>query len=296
MSLVNDVLDSQNYDKPSGFVHVYFNSKIDDNKWLILSFIATFLMLTLFSFVTYISFDNDKYYPIENDNHITDVLYSDVLIYRNMLDVDPVVEEQEVLKQDNINIKENIQIDKKVDVANKVEKKAIPLPIEKKVISKKDIAIADDKKGTDTKNIVSQVSRDIKDVNTVNSHFPNHINEEIKLRNLLNSNPASVWSYVKTHYGDISKNPRLLAISAQAEQKSGNHKNAINLYRKLINSERKEPRWYSAIGFSFEKEGDYESAHKMYTVAIKLGGLPGSLNTFTLSRLDALAGIVGAEK
>ncbi len=117
---------------------------------------------------------------------------------------------------------------------------------------------------------------------------PKAVQDEIRLRIMVKENPENVMPYIQQQYPEFSKRADILAMAAQAEQRSGNHLSAINLYSKLISLKPKDARWRAGIAISLEVRGEKDAAKKMYLLAMKMPNLPSALYRFSQTRLELL--------
>ncbi len=117
---------------------------------------------------------------------------------------------------------------------------------------------------------------------------PKALQDEIRLRLMVKETPVNVLPYIQQHYPNFSKQADILAMAAQAEQRSGNHLSAINLYTQLISLQPKDARWRAGIAISFEVSGEKKAAKKMYLLAMNMPNLPSALYRFSQARLELM--------
>jgi len=117
---------------------------------------------------------------------------------------------------------------------------------------------------------------------------PKAIQDEIRLRLMVKESPLNVLPYIQQHYPNFLKQEDMLAMAAQAEQRSGKHLSAINLYTQLISLRPKDARWRAGIAISLEASGEKDAAEKMYFLAMKMPNLPSALYRFSQTRLELL--------
>jgi len=117
---------------------------------------------------------------------------------------------------------------------------------------------------------------------------PKSIQKEINLRLMVKENPGEVLSYIKENYQGYLFRPDLLAIAAQAQQRSGDHLAAISIYKKLINMQPRDARWRAGMAISLEAVGEMKSAKKLYKLALSMPNLPRALLVYSQARLKAL--------
>ncbi len=161
-----------------------------------------------------------------------------------------------------------------------------PLPKEvfppKKVVTKTAQSVAVDKAVTYIK------KGDNKATKSILAKTPKVFQDEVKLRLMVKENPSNVLQYIKDNYQDYLYKADLLAMAAQAEQRSNNHESAIELYKGLIVQQPKDARWRAGIAISLEISGKLKSAKHMYALAIKMPNLPLALKNFSKQRLAIL--------
>jgi len=131
-------------------------------------------------------------------------------------------------------------------------------------------------------------SGDEKTVKSVLAKTPRGLRDEISLRLMLKENPRQVYPYIKGRHKNFQQQANLLAMAAQAEQKSGNHVSAIELYKRLIVLQPRDARWRAGIAISLENNGKINAAKQMYALAMSLPNLPKALKDFSQQRLDTL--------
>ncbi|OUR65401.1 hypothetical protein A9Q73_08265 [Bermanella sp. 47_1433_sub80_T6] len=129
---------------------------------------------------------------------------------------------------------------------------------------------------------------DEKTVKSVLAKTPRVLRDEINLRLMLKDNPRQVYPYIKGRHKNFQQQANLLAMAAQAEQKSGNHVSAIELYKRLIVLQPRDARWRAGIAISLENNGKTVAAQRMYTLAMSLPNLPKALQDFSQQRLNSL--------
>lgn len=115
------------------------------------------------------------------------------------------------------------------------------------------------------------------------------ISDAIALRLMVKKNPQQVYGFIKDNYQNFDKQPDLLAIAAQAQQRIGEHLNAIELYQMLIRLQPQDARWRVGFAISLEGRNDRKSALKMYQMAMELGNLPQALFSFCQQRIQFLS-------
>ncbi len=129
---------------------------------------------------------------------------------------------------------------------------------------------------------------DDKAIKSILPETPKVFQDEVKLRLMIKENPSIVFQYIKDNYQNYLYQADLLAMAAQAEQRSNNHESAIELYKGLIVQQPKDARWRAGIAISLEISGKLKSAKHMYALAIKMPNLPLALKNFSKQRLAIL--------
>ncbi len=157
----------------------------------------------------------------------------------------------------------------------------------KKLIDKKMVTKSAQSKAVDI--AVSAIKQgDKKTVKAVLAKTPRVIRDEINLRLMLKENPQQVLPYIQSNHKNFAQQADLLAMAAQAEQRSGNHASAIELYKRLIVLQPKDARWRAGIAISLEVNGKTRAAQRMYALAMNLPNLPRALHVFSEQRLKIL--------
>ena len=118
---------------------------------------------------------------------------------------------------------------------------------------------------------------------------PRSIQDELKLHMMVKDQPESVLPYIERNFPNFAQQPQLLALAAQGEQRSGNHKKAVNLYQQLIRMQPQQAKWRAGLGISLEAAGDTVSAARMYQLALSMDNLPVPLAKFSRHRLNTLS-------
>jgi len=113
------------------------------------------------------------------------------------------------------------------------------------------------------------------------------VQDQVKLRLMLKDNPQHVLGYIQKNY-HYQDNPALIAMAAQGQQRSGKHKSAVVLYRKLIRLQPNNAKWRSGIAISYEILGMEKKAESAYKLALSMPNLPTALRAFSESRLKKL--------
>jgi len=140
-----------------------------------------------------------------------------------------------------------------------------------------------------TENVVAALnSRDINSVESQVKLASLKVQNDVKIRRMMKNNPDQVMPYLKNNFTNFSKTPSILALAAQGEQRSGNHINAIQIYKKLIPLQPKDARWRAGLAISLEAIGDTARAQNLYQLALSMNNLPASLRRFSTSRLSSI--------
>lgn len=117
---------------------------------------------------------------------------------------------------------------------------------------------------------------------------PKSIQDEIRLRLMMKENPEKVLPYLKNNFTNFMNSPSLMAMAAQAQQRSHNHFSALSIYKQLIKLQPQDARWRAGMAISLEASGETHAAKRMYQLALNMPGLPKSLLAFSQKRLSAL--------
>lgn len=112
--------------------------------------------------------------------------------------------------------------------------------------------------------------------------------DENRIRYWLKNQPEKVWPYIQNHLDEAFQNTHLLALAAQAEQRSQRHASAIDLYKKLILAEPTQGRWKIGLAISLESTGQIQVAKALYEKGISQSGISEALKNFALNRLKVL--------
>lgn len=131
-------------------------------------------------------------------------------------------------------------------------------------------------------------SGDIKSVESQVKLASQKVQNDVQIRRMMKHDPASVMPYLKNNFIHFSKSPSMLALAAQGEQRSGNHINAIQIYKNLIPMQPSDARWRAGLAISLEAMGDTERAKKLYRLALSMNNLPASLKRFSTTRLVSI--------
>ena len=168
-------------------------------------------------------------------------------------------------------------------------KKTTPLAgqLSNKITDKKMVTRSAQTKAVDI--VVSAIKAgDQQTVKSVLAKTPRVLRDEINLRLMLKENPQQVLPYIQGRHKRFHQQANLLAMAAQAEQRSGNHVSAIELYKRLIVLQPKDARWRAGIAISLENNGKTRAAQRMYSLAMNLPNLPKALQEFSQQRLNML--------
>lgn len=113
------------------------------------------------------------------------------------------------------------------------------------------------------------------------------VQDQVNLRLMLKDNPQDVLGYIQNNY-QYQDSPPLIAMAAQGQQRSGQHKSAVVLYRKLIRMQPNNAKWRSGIAISYEILGMVKKAKSSYQLALSMPNLPTALRAFSEKRLQSL--------
>lgn len=276
MSVVNDVLknldERKSIETSGGLNALYFQHSNEPSKWLWVGLgvsLATCSILLILLLKPDLFEGHSKNEPVNLPN--------DLFVFKDDAPVLPV-------KHKNIEdaVTESVVI-KQVDLIQPSSKKAPVSESTDNHIVKK----TQESKATET--VMSAIKEG--DIDTVKSTFSTaskKIQDEVQWRLLLKENPQLVWPKIKQKYPDYLTQSRLLALSAQGQQRAGDHASAVQLYKKLIPLEPDDGRWRAGLAISLESLGDTENAKKLYNIALGMNNLPFSLMRFTQNRLEKL--------
>lgn len=112
--------------------------------------------------------------------------------------------------------------------------------------------------------------------------------DEGRIKLWMKDEPKKVWPYIKNHVPDFMNHTHLIALSAQAEQRSEHHEQAMYLYNVLINREPRQGRWKIGMAISLDAQGNQGSAKTYYQQGLSDQSLPAALKQFTYQRLQLL--------
>lgn len=108
------------------------------------------------------------------------------------------------------------------------------------------------------------------------------------LNDMLKTSPGKVWPYIQTQLKGRVDQVDLLALGAQGEQRSGQHKSAIRLYTKLLTLESNEPKWLIGLAISLDQLGETDQALRLYQKSLISNQLESALNSFVRHRIAQL--------
>lgn len=115
-------------------------------------------------------------------------------------------------------------------------------------------------------------------------------NDELLIRKLMVSQPEKVWPYIQKLLPKTNNKISLIAMGAQGEQRSKNHKNAIDLYKALAEIEPNEPKWRVGAAISLDALSKYDDALIEYQRSLSSNTLPAPLYSFVKQRITQLTG------
>ena len=104
----------------------------------------------------------------------------------------------------------------------------------------------------------------------------------LKARLLLMKSPAALVNYIDQENVDIAASDELLAISANAFQRNGDHVRAVKAYDLMVQRQPIEGRWWLALAFSLEAVALKEKAYKAYSLALQAGTLPATARGYAV--------------
>ena len=118
----------------------------------------------------------------------------------------------------------------------------------------------------------------------VNNHPDNLV---IQSRILLSQSPEKVLPFLRMNAKDLSNNITLLAVAAQAEQRSGRHQSALSIYKNLQIMQPNDLRWQVGYTMSLDATGEHVAALRLYRI-LGRAPLPKDIDAFVRSRLTVL--------
>lgn len=110
------------------------------------------------------------------------------------------------------------------------------------------------------------------------------------LDELLSNRPEDVWPIIKDEYPEYFNNIRLLALSAQGQQRSGQHRSALYLYQRLNSLDPENANWLIASAISLDQLGKRKLAFSLYSQALDVKDISPSLRDFSQKRIKLLQG------
>lgn len=114
------------------------------------------------------------------------------------------------------------------------------------------------------------------------------VKDEADIQYWMNNSPEKIWPYIKASFPNAYGQASLLALGAQGEQRSAQHKNAIELYQRLLQLEPDQSKWYAGMAMSLDALGEHSRALVIYQKSKSLGGLPEALDIFVVRRMVEL--------
>lgn len=189
----------------------------------------------------------------------------------------------------------------KIDISSNEEKKvdskshgnlepvvasmALPSPAES---PKKSIVRKTDATRAEEQAIDAYEEGNIKTVKKLIQHTQPSIQENFKLRIMLKEDPEKVLPYLKRNKPNFASNGELLALAAQAQQRSGDYRTSAIYYQRLIKNTPSEPRWHAGLAISLDGLGERKKAAAIYRSVLKSSALPVPLRRFVQQRLTEL--------
>ncbi|GAA3929402.1 hypothetical protein [Litoribacillus peritrichatus] len=110
----------------------------------------------------------------------------------------------------------------------------------------------------------------------------------LKARILLQRSPEALVQYIDQEKLDIAASDELLAICANAFQRSGDHVRSVKSYDLLVQRQPTEGRWWLAMAYSLEAVQLKEKAHKAYQLALQAGSLPANARGYAVVQANRL--------
>lgn len=108
----------------------------------------------------------------------------------------------------------------------------------------------------------------------------------LKARLLYRQGPQVLIHYIDQENLDIGISDEILALSANAFQRQGDHLRALKAYDLLVQRQPSESKWWMAMGVSLETLKAYKKAEKTYSMALETGQLPANARAFTVKQLN----------
>lgn len=274
MSVVNDVLknldERKSIETSSGLNSMYFQHTNEHSKWV---WVGLGVSITTCSILLILLMNPTMFEFRSNTNHL--VIPNDIFLLND--DVMP--------KETNKNLRQQ------TDAMPISTAEIIQNPIKENVSLPKSInnIVKETPESKATEKVVTAIQKgDINGVKSTFSDASKSIQNEVQLRLLLKESPHLVWLKIKQQHPNYLSKPRLLALSAQGQQRAGDHISAVNLYKKLIPLAPDDGRWRAGLAISLESLGEVESAKKLYQLALGMNELPFSLKRFIQHRLESL--------
>ena len=108
----------------------------------------------------------------------------------------------------------------------------------------------------------------------------------LKTRLLYRQGPQTLIDYIDQENLDVAISDEVLALSANAFQRQGDHLRALKAYDLLVQRQPSESKWWMAMGVSLETLQAYKKAEKTYSMALETGQLPANARAFTVKQLN----------
>lgn len=293
MSVVNDVLKNLNQrhaqaSASMAIPYVYEQEKAPP--YIMMSILAGLIMLSLGLSVKVWFDSQDQYLALELDPELFFIKQ----------DLTPIAGESDRESLDMVAAVSHSPTMKSVTDVASVPESSLPVVSAIKVVKTSKV----ESPGAEPlQTITKQSSQSLANIEAVNSmnkgdelaakrssqNADKAISDAIALRLMVKNNPQQVYSFIKDNYQNFDKQPDLLAIAAQAQQRIGEHLKAIELYQMLIRMQPQDARWRVGFAISLEGSHDSSSALKMYQMALELGNLPQALSIFCHQRIQNLS-------
>ena len=110
----------------------------------------------------------------------------------------------------------------------------------------------------------------------------------LTLRLMLKAEPEAVVPYLRRNVPDFAQHTELLALAAQAQQRTSQHQQAAVLYKQLLTRQPHDVRWQAGLAISLDGIGDAQSARILYRKILTVPALPSALRQFVKSRYELL--------
>jgi len=180
-----------------------------------------------------------------------------------------------------------------VEVVSKIQPKPVAKPLNKEPF----VLETPIQQSIVQKTIATQAEEDaldayedgkIQTVKKLIKHTQPGIQENFRLRIMLKEEPEKVLPYLKRNKPGFENHGELLALAAQAQQRSGDYRTSAIYYQRLIKTTPSEPRWHAGLAISLDGLGEKKKAVTIYRSVLKSNALPVPLRRFVKQRLTKL--------